>query len=245
MREIKREADRAVGVIRELLTFSRKTGPRLIAVDLNALVEHTLRLRAYSLQSAGIEVRTQLDPIPPTAIGDDQRLHQVLLNLVVNAEYAMHRAPTRLLTMRTTRQTISGMPRVVIDVVDTGTGMTPDVLPHIFEPFFTTKPAGVGTGLGLSVSHTIVQAHGGTIDAQSAPAVGTTFTVALPEYIASTNGRAATSPSAEPLRPSGDTARISSAPHTDARAPAAPAATPEPPRSAQTPLPTKHRHVDR
>ena len=245
VREIKREADRAVGVIRELLTFSRKTGPRLIAVDLNALVQHTLRLRAYSLQSAGIEVRTQLDPVPPTAIGDDQRLQQVLLNLVVNAEYAMHRAPTRVLTMRTTRQTISGLPRVVIDVVDTGTGMTPDVLPHIFEPFFTTKPVGVGTGLGLSVSHAIVQAHGGTIDAQSTPAVGTTFTVALPEYLASTNGRAVASPSAAASLLSGSAARITSASDPAARPPAAPVATPEAPRSAQTPLPTKHRHVDR
>ncbi len=245
VREIKREADRAVGVIRELLTFSRKTGPRLIAVDLNALVQHTLRLRAYSLQSAGIEVRTQLDPIPPTAIGDDQRLQQVLLNLVVNAEYAMHRAPTRVLTMRTSRQTISGMPRVVIDVVDTGTGMTPDVLPHIFEPFFTTKPVGVGTGLGLSVSHAIVQAHGGTIDAQSTPAVGTTFTMALPEYIASTNSRALASPSAATALLSSSAARITSAPDTDAPPPAAPAATPEAPRSAQTPSSTKHRHVDR
>jgi two-component system NtrC family sensor kinase len=185
VREIKREADRAVGVIRELLTFSRKTGPRLIAVDLNALVEHTVRLRAYSLQSAGIEVRTELDQIPPVAIGDDQRLQQVLLNLVVNAEYAMHRAATRVLTIRTRRETIGGLARVVIDVVDTGTGMTPDVLTHVFEPFFTTKPAGVGTGLGLSVSYTIVQAHGGTIDVRSTPGERTTFTVALPEYIPS------------------------------------------------------------
>jgi signal transduction histidine kinase len=185
VREIKREADRAVGVIRELLTFSRKTGPRLIAVDLNALVEHTVRLRAYSLQSAGIEVHTELDQIPPVAIGDDQRLQQVLLNLVVNAEYAMHRAATRVLTIRTRRETIGELARVVIDVVDTGTGMTSDVMTHVFEPFFTTKPAGVGTGLGLSVSYTIVQAHGGTIDVRSTPGAGTTFTVALPEYIPS------------------------------------------------------------
>ncbi len=246
VREIKREADRAVGVIRELLTFSRKTGPRLIAVDLNALVQHTVRLRAYSLQSTGIEVRTELDPVPPTAIGDDQRLQQVMLNLVVNAEYAMHRAPTRVLTIRTTRQTVGGIPRVVIDVMDTGTGMTPDVLPHIFEPFFTTKPAGVGTGLGLSVSHTIIQSHGGTIDVQSTPAVGTTFTVALPEYVASTNGRVLAPPSAAVARPSGAAAQLTTAPATDAPRHAAPTApTGETPRGAPTPSPTKPPHVDR
>jgi signal transduction histidine kinase len=241
VREIKREADRAVGVIRELLTFSRKTGPRLIAVDLNALVEHTVRLRAYSLQSAGIEVRTELDPVPPTAIGDDQRLQQVLLNLMVNAEYAMHRAQSRLLTIRTSRQTVGGIPRVVVDVIDTGTGMTPDVLPHIFEPFFTTKPAGVGTGLGLSVSYTIVEAHGGTIDASSSPGVGTTFTVALPEYVASTNGRTA-SPSAAVARTSGATARPTAAPQIDPSQPAAPAAPPGDARGARRPSVTKRPH---
>ena len=184
VREIKREADRAVGVIRELLSFSRKTGPRLAAVDLNALVNHTLRLRSYSLQSAGIEVHAECDASPPLAIGDEQRLQQVMLNLVVNAEYAMHRSAKRVLTVGTARRVISGLARVVIDVTDTGAGMTPEVLSHIFEPFFTTKPAGVGTGLGLSVSYTIIQAHGGTIDVRSTPGVGTTFTVALPEYVA-------------------------------------------------------------
>jgi signal transduction histidine kinase len=184
VREIKREADRAVGVIRELLSFSRKTGPRLAAVDLNALVNHTLRLRSYSLQSAGIEVRAECDANPPLAIGDDQRLQQVVLNLVVNAEYAMQRSAARVLTVGTARRVIGGLARVAIDVTDTGTGMTPEVLSHIFEPFFTTKPAGVGTGLGLSVSYTIIQAHGGTIDVRSTPGVGTTFTIALPEYIA-------------------------------------------------------------
>jgi signal transduction histidine kinase/putative methionine-R-sulfoxide reductase with GAF domain len=201
-REIKREADRAVGVIRDLLAFSRKTGPRLVAVDLNALVHHTLRLRAYSLQSAGVEVRTEFDPMPPLAVGDDQRLQQVMLNLVVNAEYAVHRADRRTLTMRTGRRTTAGVDSVFVEVDDTGTGMTPEVLSHIFEPFFTTKPAGVGTGLGLSVSHTIVQAHGGQIDVRSAPGAGSTFTITLPAYTASSDrtALAETSPPPNTMR---------------------------------------------
>ena len=68
----------------------------------------------------------------------------------------------------------------MLEVVDTGMGMAPDVMKHVFEPFFTTKPAGVGTGLGLSVSYGIVQAHGGTITVTSAPRAGSTFTVTLP-----------------------------------------------------------------
>jgi two-component system NtrC family sensor kinase len=182
VREIKREADRAGGVIRDLLAFSRKAGPTLAAVDLNALVSQTLRLRAYSLQTAGVEVQAACDPDPPMAIGDDQRLQQVLLNLVVNAEYAMHRSDRRILSVRTGRRTVHGIPQVLVEVRDTGGGMTADVMTHIFEPFFTTKPAGVGTGLGLSVSHTIVQTHGGTIDVQSTAGGGSTFTVVLPAY---------------------------------------------------------------
>lgn len=88
---IKREADRAGSVIRDLLAFSRKTGPRDVMVDLNLLVQHTLRMRGYALQTAGIRVDTVLDPALPQISGDDQKLQQVLLNLVVNAEHAMYR----------------------------------------------------------------------------------------------------------------------------------------------------------
>ncbi len=180
VRMIKREADRAVGVIRDLLAFSRKTGPRMVAVDLNALVNQTLRLRAYSLQTAGVQVRPELDAALPAIPGDDRKLQQVLLNLIVNAEYAMHRQETRVLTVRTAWEDAPDGGRVLAEVTDTGTGMAPALVKHIFEPFFTTKPAGVGTGLGLSVSYGIVHAHGGTITVRSAPGAGSTFVVVLP-----------------------------------------------------------------
>ena len=180
VRTIKREADRAVAVIRDLLAFSRKSGPRMVAVDLNALINQTLRLRAYSLQTAGVRVRAILDPALPSIAGDDRKLQQVLLNLIVNAEYAMHRQGTRELTVRTTWDGTADAGRTVIEITDTGTGMAPELVKHIFEPFFTTKPAGVGTGLGLSVSYGIVQAHGGTITVRSAPGTGSTFVISLP-----------------------------------------------------------------
>jgi signal transduction histidine kinase len=187
-RLIKREADRAVGVIRDLLLFSRKAGPSTVPVDINGLVQLTLRLRAYSLRSSGVEVETQLDAALPEVAGDDQKLQQVILNLIVNAEYAMRRTATRHLVIRTAHEGDT----VVTEVSDTGTGMSDETLQRVFEPFFTTKPAGEGTGLGLSVSYGIIEAHGGTITVDSAPGRGTTFRVVLPVPHAQTGSRGRT-----------------------------------------------------
>jgi two-component system NtrC family sensor kinase len=173
---IKREADRAIGVIRDLLLFARKTEPRDVPVDINTIVQHTIRLRSYASRSSGIEVHTHLDPSNPQVRGDDQKLQQVLLNLLVNAEYAMQDVHVRHLSIMTRKD--RGKVHIVIS--DTGQGMSEDTKQRIFEPFFTTKPAGVGTGLGLSVSYGIVQGHNGTIAVDSTPNVGTTFTVTLP-----------------------------------------------------------------
>ena len=176
VRLVKREADRAVGVIRDLLIFSRKTGPARAPVDLNEIIELTLRLRSYSLRSAGVDVQLDLERGVPRVHGDDQRLQQVLLNLVVNAEYALQRAASKRLIV-TTALAEGGL---TVMVRDTGVGMDEETRQRIFEPFYTTKPAGQGTGLGLSVSYGIVHAHGGTITVASEPGRGTTFRVFLP-----------------------------------------------------------------
>lgn len=176
VRLIKREADRAVGVIRDLLIFSRKPGPSNVAVDVNDIIQLTLRLRNYSLRSAGIELHVGLSDAVPRVLGDDQRLQQVLLNFVVNAEYAMQRSERKHLSI-TTEPRDGG---VLISVADTGVGMAEEIRQRIFEPFFTTKPAGQGTGLGLSVSYGIVQAHGGSITAESQPGLGSVFRTFLP-----------------------------------------------------------------
>jgi len=173
---IKREADRAIGVIRDLLLFARKTDARDVAVDINTIVKHTVRLRALASRSSGIEVHMHLDQSNPQVRGDEQKLQQVLLNLLVNAESAMRVAKVRHLTITTRHK--KGM--VYIVVSDTGHGMTPSISERVFEPFFTTKPPGEGTGLGLSVSYGIIQAHDGTISVESTPDVGATFTIALP-----------------------------------------------------------------
>jgi signal transduction histidine kinase len=117
-----------------------------------------------------------LDQRNPKLRGDEQKLQQVLLNLLVNAEAALQKSELRHLTVTTQRKGES----VVIIVADTGHGMSPAISQRIFEPFFTTKPPGEGTGLGLSVSYGIIQAHKGTISVESTPDVGTTFTIVLP-----------------------------------------------------------------
>lgn len=173
---IKRESERATQVIRDLLLFARKSDTLLGPVDVNALLEQTLRLRAYVLRSREIEVSLHLDRSCPSVQGDAQRLQQVILNLITNAEHAMEGRPHRQLTLRT--RVLNE--RVLISVEDSGWGMEPTVQQRLFEPFFTTKPPGVGTGLGLSVSYGIARVHDGTLEVQSTPDVGTTFTVNLP-----------------------------------------------------------------
>jgi two-component system NtrC family sensor kinase len=175
---IKREADRAIGVIRDLLLFARKTDARDVPVDINTIVKHTVRLRALASRSSGIEVHMHLDQTNPRVRGDEQKLQQVLLNLLVNAESAMRAVQVRHLTITTGHRKAT----VHIVVSDTGHGMTSSISERVFEPFFTTKPPGEGTGLGLSVSYGIIQAHEGTISVESTPEVGATFTIMLPLY---------------------------------------------------------------
>ena len=175
---IKREADRAIGVIRDLLLFARKTDGREVPVDINTIVKHTVRLRALASRSGGIEVHMHLDSNDPQVRGDEQKLQQVLLNLLVNAEAAMESVAVRHLSVLTQNRDEV----VSIVVSDTGRGMSDLVRQRIFEPFFTTKPPGEGTGLGLSVSYGIIQAHQGSITVDSTPDVGSTFTIALPRY---------------------------------------------------------------
>jgi PAS domain S-box-containing protein len=178
---IKSEADRAMVVVSDLLAFARKTGPRVAAIDINDLIEQTLRLRKYALSTSNVDVRLSLAPTLRRVQGDDRQLQQVLLNLIVNAEQAMASGSTRRLTISTADRG----DRVSIEVRDTGSGMTVDVRNRIFEPFFTTKPEGTGTGLGLSVSYGIIRSHGGSLSVESSPGAGAAFRITLPATEAS------------------------------------------------------------
>ncbi|HEX7122579.1 MAG TPA: GAF domain-containing protein [Gemmatimonadaceae bacterium] len=175
-RLIKRESDRASSVVRDLLTFARKEGQARDPVDLGEVVRLATRLRAFNLRRREIRLELDLDPATPLVRGDASQLQQVVLNLIVNAEHAMQESKVRRLVVRL-GPTAAG---AYLAISDTGTGMTEEVKQRVFEPFFTTKPPGQGTGLGLSVSYGIVQAHGGSIGVESEPGAGTTFTIILP-----------------------------------------------------------------
>jgi signal transduction histidine kinase len=161
-------------VVRRLLSFARQAPPRMEPVNLNDLVTNGLYFLESRCAQAGIEVVRQLSSKLPNLTGDSSQLHQVLVNLVVNAVQAMPEGGT--LTIRT--EIRYGALRLQVE--DTGIGMDEDIIKKIFEPFFTTKGAHEGTGLGLAVAHGIVTAHGGTIDLESERGKGTRFDVCFP-----------------------------------------------------------------
>ncbi|MBI3792426.1 MAG: PAS domain S-box protein [Gemmatimonadetes bacterium] len=175
---IRSETQRASQVVRDLLAFARRAPAERSAVDVNELVERSLRLRGFQVTSARVQLVTELDSQVPAIEADGRQLQQVILNLVTNAIQAMAPRGGGTLTVRT-RHHDDGT--VSIEVGDTGPGVPAHARAHIFEPFFTTKPEGEGTGLGLSVSYGIVAAHGGEIRlADLPPGSGATFIVTLP-----------------------------------------------------------------
>ena len=170
-----RQATRLGHIAQGLLSFGRQHQPDRQPVDLSEVVEDTLLLTGKQLGRDGIHIVTDLDPGLPRVWGDATALEQVLMNLLLNGRDAMPTGGTlRIETGPASNQ--AGAVRLV--VADTGVGMAPEVLAKIAEPFFTTKAA--GTGLGLSVSYTIIREHGGTVHTESEPGRGTTFTITLP-----------------------------------------------------------------
>ncbi|HXT15287.1 MAG TPA: ATP-binding protein [Gemmatimonadaceae bacterium] len=174
---IKSETLRASQVVKDLLAFARRSEPQREPLDLNGVVQRTLRLRGYQLTSNKINVESDLANELPAVVGDARQLQQVCLNLVTNAIQAMATLGAGGTLFISTRR--EG-PHVVLEMRDTGPGIPEDARAHIFEPFFTTKGEGEGTGLGLSVSYGIVTAHGGTIEVPSTSSAGSTFRVSLP-----------------------------------------------------------------
>lgn len=161
-------------IIRKLLTFARQVPPEKSLVDLNRMVGRGLYFLESRCARAGIEIVRKLDPALPEISADPSQLHQVLVNLVVNAVQAMPEGGT------VTISTHASPGSVALVVQDTGIGMDETVRQNIFTPFFTTKDVNEGTGLGLAVVDGIVASHGGTIHVASAPGRGARFEVRLP-----------------------------------------------------------------
>jgi signal transduction histidine kinase/CheY-like chemotaxis protein len=187
-RQIIRAAERAKELVRRILLFSRRQPSVREPLPVADVVREVLTLTTASFPKT-IEVRAQLPSPGPRALVDSGQLHQVILNLCTNAHQAMPSGGRITLTVEEVERDQSfcrNHPPLVpgrfarITVSDTGVGMTPETLQRIFEPFFTTKGPGQGTGLGLSVVHTIVREHQGAITVSSALGRGTTFDIYLP-----------------------------------------------------------------
>lgn len=188
--EISKAGARASSIVNQILLFSRREEEAShIELDLESIVEDSVNLLRATLP-ARIQIRTRVAAEVPMAFGDASQIHQVLLNLATNAAHAMGEQGGVLLLELDHVEVDEDMARqspdlhtgnyVRLSVKDTGMGMPPEIAERIFEPFFTTKPRGQGTGLGLSVVHGIVRAHGAAITVQTASGKGSTFSVYLP-----------------------------------------------------------------
>lgn len=169
-----RAALHAREVIKKLMLFSRQVPPQKMQVDLNRIIGDALDIAAASALRRGVTVaRDTADPLPEIT-ADPQQLRQVVINLSANAIQAMPEGGVLTIGTHTDGQ------HVYMRVEDTGCGMDPGIAEQVFNPFFTTKDVDQGSGLGLSVVHGIVKAHGGSIDVHSEKGKGTTFTVSFP-----------------------------------------------------------------
>ena len=181
--QISHAAERAASLTRQLLLFARKQQMQLINLDLNETVAHITRMLQRIL-GEDLALHTEYGSALPLVQADTGMIEQILLNLAVNARDAMSNGGK--LTIRTFTEKRAGKTEssedlwVCLQFSDNGSGIPPEILPRIFEPFFTTKEVGKGTGLGLATVYGIVQQHRGSINVQSEPGKGTTFTVAFP-----------------------------------------------------------------
>jgi PAS domain S-box-containing protein len=179
--QIRDAGQRAAGLTRQLLAFSRRQLLQPKVVSLNTSVRQ-LEPMLDRLAGPGISLETQLDPGLGTVLVDPGALEQVLVNLVTNAREAMPQGgQVRIITANSPPVPAGSAPEYVsLWVSDTGTGMDPTVLSHIFEPFFSTKRGGSGTGLGLSTVYGIVEQSGGKLTVESRPGEGSTFGIHFP-----------------------------------------------------------------
>ena len=187
LQQINKAGRRAAELTNQLLTFSKRQVSQLVSLDLNAMIREAEPL-LRRLVSEDVELTFSLQPTLAATLGDGSQMHQVLMNLVVNARDAMpHGGRVEIATENVTVSASDGHPPdipnggeyVVLTVADTGTGMDSEIRQHIFEPFFSTKGES-GTGLGLSTVYGIVRQRQGGIDVWSEPGQGTRFRIYLP-----------------------------------------------------------------
>jgi two-component system, cell cycle sensor histidine kinase and response regulator CckA len=209
MEEVKKAADRASGLTRQLLAFSRRQFVATKVLDLNALVANMDGMLRRLIGEDIVELSAELDSSLGAIKADPGQIEQVIMNLVVNARDAMPKGGR--LTIETRNVTIGEEVRldavgvapgsyVLLTVRDNGHGMDAETRSHLFEPFFTTKEKGKGTGLGLSTVYGIVKQSGGSIIVESAPGRGTTFRIYFPRVEQEIPGPTGAADTIDPVR---------------------------------------------
>jgi signal transduction histidine kinase len=174
LRKMERELIRCTKLIRNLLDFARQSAPSFRDVNINEVMTRACDLASHAAQLQHMQVVMELDPKVPIVTADFDQLQQVCTNLILNAIQAM--PENGVLTLRT----LATVTEVMMQVSDTGYGISPDNMSRLFTPFFTTKREVKGVGLGLAVSYGIVQRHNGRIEVRSKLGEGTTMSVYLP-----------------------------------------------------------------
>ena len=177
---IDRNISRMGGIVRSLLTFARKSNSEPAPLNLNTVISESLTLVEKPFAKMNIFFEQALEPSLPQTWGDSNQLQQVFLNLWSNARDAMRQGGK--ISVRTFSVNHEGL-WVCAEVRDSGQGIPPEIVGRIFDPFFTTKGTREGAGLGLAVSYGIVKTHGGSIQVESQPGQGATFTLKFPARV--------------------------------------------------------------
>jgi two-component system NtrC family sensor kinase len=188
--KIEAAAERCARIVRTFLAMARQRAGERREVDVSALLDGAIDLLAYGLKTGGIELAKDVQPGLPRIWADGDQLHQVLVNLLVNAQQALEEiSGPRRVTVTVRHDPAKS--NVALTVSDNGPGIPEQIRNRIFDPFFTTKPQGIGTGIGLAVSRGMIEAQGGSLVLQpSPPGRGASFVVQIPVGVAATGASA-------------------------------------------------------
>ncbi len=194
--KIQRAADRCARIVQSFLAMARQKAPEYRTISIHELVKQALDLTEYQMRAANIALEVDVDASLPPVDADPDQLHQVIVNLLTNARQALdgRSDPQIWLSASTVAREIT------LRIADNGPGIAPEMRARVFDPFYTTKDVGSGTGLGLSYSLAIVEAHGGRLELERST-VGTVFALTLP--IAETAGEAANDETATAFKSKG------------------------------------------
>ena len=177
MKMILEESERIKKIVQNLLDFARPKKADFKVSDINSVIRNSLKLVQNTLYISGIKSQLDLKEDLPAVFIDEDRIREVLVNLLSNAVHAMPSGGTVFIRTKLAKKNDN----IIIEVEDTGKGIPHEFVSYVFDPFFSTKGA-EGTGLGLSISYGIVKRHYGKMDVRSKVGVGTTFVIELPIY---------------------------------------------------------------